>query len=221
MEDAGTQGCRVPGDIADEDRCRELIQKAVDEFGRIDVLVNNAAYQMKVDGDSRGLDRTAGADLPHQHLRHVLAGQAALPHMKEGGSIINSGLHPGLPALAGHPRLRQHQGRHRHLHQGARPGAHRARHPRQLRGAGPGVDAARPSLDPPRRSRSSADSPMDRPRSPPSWRPPSCSSPRTRQLRQRRDPRRNGRTSRCRRLQARSRFRAISHQPREYALSDT
>jgi NAD(P)-dependent dehydrogenase (short-subunit alcohol dehydrogenase family) len=70
VEDAGRQALRVPGDIADEDRCRDLIQKAVDEFGRIDVLVNNAAHQMTVDGI---------ADVSTE-----------LPHMPEGGSIINT-----------------------------------------------------------------------------------------------------------------------------------
>src|SRR5215218_6627858 len=50
VEDAGRKAVRVPGDIAEEDRCQDLIQKAVDEFGRIDVLVNNAAHQMTVDG---------------------------------------------------------------------------------------------------------------------------------------------------------------------------
>lgn len=36
----------VPGDIADPAHCRAIIQRAVDEFGRIDILVNNAAFQM-------------------------------------------------------------------------------------------------------------------------------------------------------------------------------
>ena len=35
---------RVPGDVRDEAHCHTIVQKAVDEFGRIDVLVNNAAY---------------------------------------------------------------------------------------------------------------------------------------------------------------------------------
>jgi NAD(P)-dependent dehydrogenase (short-subunit alcohol dehydrogenase family) len=36
----------VPGDVSTSDHCRKIVKKAVDEFGRIDVLVNNAAHQM-------------------------------------------------------------------------------------------------------------------------------------------------------------------------------
>src|SRR5215213_3247324 len=50
VEDSGRKAVKVPGDVADEAQCQQLIQKAVDEFGRIDVLVNNAAHQMTVEG---------------------------------------------------------------------------------------------------------------------------------------------------------------------------
>jgi len=46
VEEAGRKAVRVPGDVRDEAHCQDIVQKAVDEFGRIDVLVNNAAYQM-------------------------------------------------------------------------------------------------------------------------------------------------------------------------------
>src|SRR3712207_8981980 len=44
--EAGRKALRIPGDIQDEAHCAALVKKAVDTFGRLDVLVNNAAYQM-------------------------------------------------------------------------------------------------------------------------------------------------------------------------------
>src|SRR5215212_6518740 len=46
VEEAGREVVRVPGDVRDEAHCQNVVQKAADEFGRIDVLINNAAYQM-------------------------------------------------------------------------------------------------------------------------------------------------------------------------------
>ena len=89
VEDSGRKAVKVPGDVADEAQCQALIQKAVDEFGRIDVLVNNAAHQMTVDGiadvSTELLDRTFKTNI---YAMFWLV-KAALPHMPEGGSIIN------------------------------------------------------------------------------------------------------------------------------------
>ena len=46
VEQAGRRCVLVPGDIADPAHCRAVIRKAVDEFDRLDILVNNAAFQM-------------------------------------------------------------------------------------------------------------------------------------------------------------------------------
>ncbi len=82
---------KVPGDISEEAQCQAVIQKAVDEFGRIDILVNNAAHQMTVDGiadvSTELLDRTFKTNI---YAMFWLV-KAALPHMPEGGSIINVG----------------------------------------------------------------------------------------------------------------------------------
>lgn len=91
VEEAGRRCVKVPGDIVEEAACRAVIQKAVDEFGRIDVLVNNAAHQMTVDGiadiSTELLDRTFKTNI---YAMFWLV-KAALPHMPEGGSIINVG----------------------------------------------------------------------------------------------------------------------------------
>jgi NAD(P)-dependent dehydrogenase (short-subunit alcohol dehydrogenase family) len=89
VEEAGKKAVKVPGDISEEARCQDVIEKAVDEFGKIDVLVNNAAHQMTVSGiadvSSELLDRTFKSNI---YAMFWLV-KAALPHMPEGGSIIN------------------------------------------------------------------------------------------------------------------------------------
>jgi NAD(P)-dependent dehydrogenase (short-subunit alcohol dehydrogenase family) len=89
VEEAGKKAVKVPGDIAVESQCQALVQRAVEEFGKIDVLVNNAAHQMTVDGisdiSSELLDRTFKTNI---YAMFWLC-KAAIPHMPEGGSIIN------------------------------------------------------------------------------------------------------------------------------------
>jgi NAD(P)-dependent dehydrogenase (short-subunit alcohol dehydrogenase family) len=89
VEDAGKKAIKVPGDISEEAQCQAVVQRAVDEFGKIDVLVNNAAHQMTVDGiadiSTELLDRTFKTNI---YAMFWLV-KAALPHMPEGGSIIN------------------------------------------------------------------------------------------------------------------------------------
>ena len=91
VEEAGRTVVKVSGDISEESECQRVIQRAVDEFGHIDVLVNNAAHQMTVNGvadvSSELLDRTFKTNI---YAMFWLV-KAALPHMPEGGSIINVG----------------------------------------------------------------------------------------------------------------------------------
>ncbi|MFJ3222170.1 SDR family oxidoreductase [Streptomyces sp. NPDC086783] len=91
VEDAGRKAVAVPCDIRDEEQCRRLVERAVAEFGRIDVLVNNAAYQMsQPDGISaistEQFDRVVRTNLYGMFWLCKMA----LPHIPEGGSIINS-----------------------------------------------------------------------------------------------------------------------------------
>jgi NAD(P)-dependent dehydrogenase (short-subunit alcohol dehydrogenase family) len=91
VEDAGRKAVRVPGDLTSEDACRTLIDKTVAEFGRIDLLVNNAAYQMTQPGGiqdftTEQFDRVVKTNL---YAMFWLC-KMALPHMPRGGSIINT-----------------------------------------------------------------------------------------------------------------------------------
>ncbi|GEL69094.1 MULTISPECIES: SDR family oxidoreductase [Myxococcus] len=91
VEDAGRKALLLPGDLTVEAQCRKLVEDTVKRFGRIDILVNNAAYQGEAverfeDFDPERLERTFRTNiLAMFHLvRH------ALPHMKEGSTIINT-----------------------------------------------------------------------------------------------------------------------------------
>jgi NAD(P)-dependent dehydrogenase (short-subunit alcohol dehydrogenase family) len=87
VEEAGRQCLLVPGDISKADHCRSLVQQAVDAFGRIDVLVNNAAHQMSFEDISdEEWDLTFATNI--SAMFYIT--KAAVPHMKDGSAIINT-----------------------------------------------------------------------------------------------------------------------------------
>jgi NAD(P)-dependent dehydrogenase (short-subunit alcohol dehydrogenase family) len=90
VEEAGRRCVLVPGDLADAAHCRAVVDRAVREFGGIDILVNNAAYQMM----HKSLDEISDEEWDYTFRLNVGAyfrlAKAALPHMKPGSSIIGS-----------------------------------------------------------------------------------------------------------------------------------
>ena len=91
VEDAGRKAVLVPADLRTEEKCQEVIDKAVTEFGRIDTLVNNAAYQMAQPGGIEDIttdqfDRVLKTNL---YAMFWLC-KHALPHMPKGSTIINT-----------------------------------------------------------------------------------------------------------------------------------
>ncbi|WP_370675519.1 SDR family oxidoreductase [Pleomorphomonas sp. PLEO] len=106
ITESGRRCLQIPGDIADPDRCRQMIEQVVKEFGRIDILVNNAAHQDTFetldDIPDEEWQRTFAVNI---HAMFYLA-KAAVPHMKPGSSIINTASinadapNPGLLAYA-------------------------------------------------------------------------------------------------------------------------
>jgi NAD(P)-dependent dehydrogenase (short-subunit alcohol dehydrogenase family) len=90
VEEAGRRCVLVPGDLADRGHCKTIIPKAVEEFGRVDVLVNNAAFQMSHDS----LEEISDEEWDHTLAVNLSAmftlTKDAIPHMQPGASIINS-----------------------------------------------------------------------------------------------------------------------------------
>ncbi len=91
VEAAGRRALTLPGDIRDEAFCSEIVERTVAELGGVDVLVNNAAFQMSqenglLDLTTEQLDRTFKTNL----YAMFWITKAALPHLQPGSSIINT-----------------------------------------------------------------------------------------------------------------------------------
>ena len=91
VEEAGRRALLQPGDLAEESDCRRLVESAAREFGRIDLLVNNAAFQGKQverfeDIDAERIRRTFAVNI--EAMFHLV--RHGLRWMKEGAGIINT-----------------------------------------------------------------------------------------------------------------------------------
>jgi NAD(P)-dependent dehydrogenase (short-subunit alcohol dehydrogenase family) len=89
VDEAGRNAVLVPGDIGDEAHCKSLIERAMTEFGRLDILVNNAAHQASIANieeiTSEKWDRTMRTNLSAMFYLC----KAAVPLMRPGSAIIN------------------------------------------------------------------------------------------------------------------------------------
>jgi hypothetical protein len=90
IEDEGRSCIKVPADLSDPDECRRVVQRVVEDWGRIDILVNNAAYQTMCerfeDLAAEDWEKTFAVNI--DAVFHL--SQAAVPHMGAGSSIINT-----------------------------------------------------------------------------------------------------------------------------------
>jgi NAD(P)-dependent dehydrogenase (short-subunit alcohol dehydrogenase family) len=102
VEQEGGRAIKIAGDVADEHLCSEAVEKAIKEFGRLDILVNNAAEQHETEDfreiDSRQIERTFRTNV----FSFFFMTKHALRHMKKGASIINT---TSITAYQGHKTL--------------------------------------------------------------------------------------------------------------------
>ena len=172
IEQAGRRAILAGGDVADEACCRSLIERAAREFGRLDILVNNAAmqrtYESIKDISAEEWDRT------FRYSMFFLC-EAAIPHMKPGAAIVNTSPNNAKtpsPTLLAYATTK-----------GAI--ANFTAGPAQLVAAkgirvncvapGPIWTALIPSTIPQDKVESFGKNvPLGRPASPPNWRPPTC-----------------------------------------------
>jgi NAD(P)-dependent dehydrogenase (short-subunit alcohol dehydrogenase family) len=90
IEEAGRRALTLGGDIRDERYCNEMISEVVREFGRLDILVNNAAFQSTHDDITEFTTEEFDRAFRTNVYAMFWLCRAALPHMQAGGSIINT-----------------------------------------------------------------------------------------------------------------------------------
>ena len=102
VEQEGRKCLTLAGDVGDEKFCKKAIDQAVKEFGRLNVLVNNASEQHPQESiekiTSEQLERTFRTNV----FSYFYMAKAALPHLKEGSAIVNTA---SVTAYAGSPKL--------------------------------------------------------------------------------------------------------------------
>ncbi len=100
VEQAGRQCVLLPGDVQDPEFCREAVERTVKELGKLDILVNNAAYQQHQEEIERlevaQFERTFRTNI----FGYFYIAKAALKHLKQGGAILNTGSITGLEGNA-------------------------------------------------------------------------------------------------------------------------
>lgn len=102
VEEEGRACITIAGDVGDERFCRKAIRRTMDELGRLDVLVNNAAEQHP----QEGIEDITTAQLERTFRTNIFSffhmTKAALPHLGEGSAIINT---TSVTAYRGSPKL--------------------------------------------------------------------------------------------------------------------
>lgn len=102
VEQEGRRCVLIPGDVGDYEHCRQAVDISLRELGRLDILINNAAQQQPQDS----LEKITPAQLERTFRTNIFSyffmAQAALPHLGEGSSIINT---TSVTAYKGSPQL--------------------------------------------------------------------------------------------------------------------
>jgi len=90
VTEAGRKAVKIPGDIGNVEHCNRVVEQTVRECGQLDILVNNAAYQMT----HEKLEDWSAEEIEHTFRVNIISmfhlAKAAAPHMKPGGVIINT-----------------------------------------------------------------------------------------------------------------------------------
>lgn len=102
VEAEGRRAITVAGDVKQPEFCREAVRRTLEVFGKLDILVNNAAFQEHaeslLDIDETRLNETLRTNI----YGYIHMARAALPHLQPGASVINTG---SVTGLRGHPTL--------------------------------------------------------------------------------------------------------------------
>lgn len=102
VEDEGARCITLAGDVRNPEFCDLAVEATLAEFGGLDILVNNAAFQLHVDRLGQLSDEHLDMTMRTNIYGYIHMARAAEPHLREGSSIINTGSETGL---FGHPAL--------------------------------------------------------------------------------------------------------------------
>ena len=96
VREEGRRALLLPGDLTDPAFCKEVVERTVAELGKLDILVNNAAFQQHV----KSLEELTDEQIEHTFRVNIFGymrmARAALPHLRKGSTIVNTGSITGL-----------------------------------------------------------------------------------------------------------------------------
>lgn len=96
VEAEGRRAYPMMGDVRDADICREFVEQTLAEFGRLDILVNNAAFQQHQESLEEVTEEQWDETFKTNIYGYFHMTKAALPHLEEGSAIVNTGSITGL-----------------------------------------------------------------------------------------------------------------------------
>ena len=96
IEAEGQRAIAVQADLTDPKVCKKVVDKTVEEFGKLDILVNNAAFQQHQKGLEDVSDEQWDTTFKTNIYAYFYMAKAALPHLSEGSAIVNTGSITGL-----------------------------------------------------------------------------------------------------------------------------
>jgi NAD(P)-dependent dehydrogenase (short-subunit alcohol dehydrogenase family) len=96
IHEEGRHCVLIPGDVRDPDFCRRAVKETVEAFGKLDILVNNAAFQEHVNSLEELTEQHFDQTMKTNLYGYFHMAKAAVPHMREGSAIVNCGSVVGL-----------------------------------------------------------------------------------------------------------------------------
>jgi NAD(P)-dependent dehydrogenase (short-subunit alcohol dehydrogenase family) len=102
IESEGRDAIKIAGDVGEEAFCKKCIEQTVKEFGRLDILVNNAAEQHEIESLTELTEKQLEKTFRTNIFSFFFMAKHALKHMKKGASIINTA---SITAYRGHKTL--------------------------------------------------------------------------------------------------------------------
>jgi NAD(P)-dependent dehydrogenase (short-subunit alcohol dehydrogenase family) len=100
IEKEGRRCVLIPGDVKDSAFCQQAVEKTVQAFGKLDILVNNAAFQEHAHSLEDITDERMRETFETNIMGYMRMARAALPHLKQGSCIVNTGSVTGLQGSA-------------------------------------------------------------------------------------------------------------------------